>query len=149
MIKAKLNTMILLDIPLCETIYNKFRENHAKYPGTMGEPLPLFNLRFSGVLESIIESARLISDLLSHDIVEIAVTYLVHLAKSQAFSNGNKRMAVVFTNLFLLLNGYDMTKTWFDLGKLVYLISENHSSRTEEIEKELVQIFRKIIIKTS
>ena len=57
-------------------------------------------------------------------------------------------MAVVFTNLFLLLNGYDMTKTWFDLGKLVYLISENHASRTEEIEKELIQIFRKIIIKT-
>lgn len=120
-----------------------------KYPGTMGEPLPPFNLRFPGVLETIVESAKLKSDLLSHGVIETAVTYLVHFAKSQAFPNGNKRMAVVFTNLFLIKNNYDMNKTWFELGKLVILISEDHSHRIDDIEKSLVPLFREIIVKKS
>ena len=97
----------------------------------------------------MIESVKLKASLLSYDAIEAATHYYVHLAKSQAFLNGNKRMAVVLTDMFLYLNGLELQKGWFDLADLTLLISEDHTNNVGEIGEFVVPIFRKIIKKSN
>lgn len=52
------NPKTWLNIPLCESIYNIFRDN-LEVILPHGEPLPSFSTRYSGRLESIINFADL------------------------------------------------------------------------------------------
>jgi death-on-curing protein len=111
----------------------------------MGDPLPPFDTRYAGILESIIESVKLKSKLLSLDIFQIATSYYVQLAKSQAFFNGNKRMSIVLTDIFLNLNGYELSSDWWDLADLTLLVAEDSTNDIHDIVKSLTPFFKKMI----
>lgn len=142
------NPEIWLDIHLCETIYEKFRDLQAKH--TYGEPIPSFKTRYPGKLESLIESVKLKSDLLGYDVFVTGSAYYVNLARSQVFLNGNKRMAVIFSDIFFNLNGYEATNvSWLDLADLTLLVSEDKKNSSEQIIDLIVKIFKKIYLKKS
>jgi len=131
---------VWLDIRLCEIIYKDYKTLLESQPEN--EPLPDFEKRYSGVLEGILESVKLKSDKLDFDAVETAATYYVHLTKSQALFNGNKRMGIVFTNVFLYLNDLRLNVSKDLLKDLSILIAENNTVPIDEIETLMMGIFR-------
>lgn len=137
---------IWLSTTLCETIYEKFRKLQAK--NFLGEQIPPINTRYAGKLESLVESIKLKSDLLTYDIYLTGATYYVRLAKSQVFLNGNKRMSVILTDLFFELNEYEAKNiTWIDFADLTLLVSEDKKNSTDQIIKLVASVFKKIYIK--
>lgn len=144
-VKSK-KVKIWLSSVLCEIIYEKFRNYQSE--NTLGEQLPPLSTRYPGKLESLVESVKLKADLLSYDIYLVGATYYVKLARSQVFFNGNKRMAVVLTDLFFELNNYKANNnTWIDLADLTLLVSEEKEITTNEIIDLITGLFRKIYIK--
>lgn len=138
--------IIWLSTHLCETIYEKFRKYQVK--NFLGEKLPPINTRYPGKLESLVESVKLKSDLLSYDVYTVGATYYVNFAKSQVFLNGNKRMSVVLTDLFFELNNLKAKKhTWIDFADLTLLVSEDKQNTNKKIIKLIDDLFRKIYIK--
>ena len=83
----------------------------------MGEPIPPFETRFPGKLESILESVRQTfgGQLLNPTLEEAAAAYFNTLIRGHPFRNGNKRMAVLFTHYFLLAHSVDFTLTYNEL----------------------------------
>jgi len=138
------NPKTWLDTQGCENIYETFRKAQTDQK-LVGEPLPPFVTRYKGVLESIVESVRLKANLLDYDVAQTAVTYYIHLARSQAFLNGNKRMSVILTDTFLYLNDYTLTTDLVDLADLTLMISEDHNLRMEQISELLLPTFRGIV----
>lgn len=145
MTKAKspqTNTAIKLwlDLNVCENIYNSFREEYKK---SGDEPLPKFNSRYPGRLESIIESVRLRYGQLESDtqISTIASDYFVRITKSQSLLNGNKRMGVLFTSVFLYLNDYDFRFGQTRLAELSLSVASSQK-KLPELQKEIQKIFR-------
>jgi death on curing protein len=65
--------------------------------------------------ENILESAlakpqnRLVYENIKLDIIDLAATYALALAQRQSFADGNKRVSAVVTELFLELNGFDLS----------------------------------------
>lgn len=65
--------------------------------------------------ENILESAlakpqnRLACENIKLDIIDLAATYALALAQRQSFADGIKRVSAVVTELFLELNGFDLT----------------------------------------
>ena len=65
--------------------------------------------------ENILESDlakpqdRLAYENIKLDITDLAATYALALAQRQGFADGNKRVSAVVTELFLELNGFDLT----------------------------------------
>jgi prophage maintenance system killer protein len=112
-----------------------------------GEPLPPFKTRYKGVLESVIGSVQLKSEMLELNIPQTATHYYVELAKSQAFMNGNKRMSIVLTDLFLRLNGYRLASAWFDWADLTLFISELEQQSLDEIVEPLYTVFEEVVRK--
>ncbi|GJD61014.1 type II toxin-antitoxin system death-on-curing family toxin [Methylobacterium frigidaeris] len=52
------------------------------------------------------------------DICELAACYAFGLARNQGFVDGNKRVSAVVTELFLALNGYDLTANDSDVVRV-------------------------------
>lgn len=46
-----------------------------------------------------------------NDIAQLAAAYTFGIAKNHGFADGNKRTALVVTDLFLMLNGYELTSS--------------------------------------
>lgn len=112
-----------------------------------GEPLPPFKTRYQGILESILGSVQLKAELLQLNIAQTATHYYVGLAKSQAFMNGNKRMSIVLTDLFLMLNGYRLATDWFDWADLTLFVSELEQESLDEITESLYGVFEEAVNK--
>ncbi len=91
-------------------------------------------LRDEGALESA--SARPLNKVAygCDDLAEIAAAYLFGLAKNHAFIDGNKRIAIVATGVFLMDNGYEIavddgTLHEFVLGVAAGEIDEDGATR--------------------
>lgn len=143
MTKAKNRTpTVWLEISLCKLIYETYRELSTKQ-GL--EPLPSFEQRYKGSLESILESTKYKAEALNYDIPAIAACYFTHLVKSQAHFNGNKRMGVFYTIIFLDINGYRLKILRSDLTALALKLAEDKSSSTKIYEELLISYFREIV----
>ena len=145
MTKAKSRGQILwLSIDLCQNIYETFSRKY----GEVGlEPLPNFETRYPNRLESILNSVQLKADLLNFNVPRIAASYFVHFVRSQAHLNGNKRMGVIYTYVFLYLNGYDLLinqKFMFDLSLMVVTDDINEF---EKIEDAVGGVFKGLVKK--
>lgn len=46
-----------------------------------------------------------------NDVAQLAAAYTFGIAKNHGFADGNKRTALVVTDLFLMLNGYELTSS--------------------------------------
>lgn len=76
-----------------------------------------------GALESALHRPQNILHYGEADLAELAAAYALGLAKDHPFTDGNKRVSSVVTELFLRLNGFDLGLTdeqvvtlWLDLA---------------------------------
>jgi len=46
-----------------------------------------------------------------NDVAQLSAAYTFGIAKNHGFADGNKRTALVVTDLFLMLNGYELTSS--------------------------------------
>jgi death-on-curing protein len=115
------------------------------------EPIPPFEERFPNKLEGILESTRQTFDkkLLNPTVIDASAAYFNNIVRGHPFRNGNKRLAVLFTHVFVLLNNYDIDlsyKAMYNLALIIAEYSENGVS-AENTKKGLKRIFERYIVK--
>ena len=79
-------------------------EQLAEHGGAAG-------VRDVGLLESALARPRNLAHYGAPDVCELAAAYAFGLARNHPFIDGNKRSAFVATELFLMLNGWQLTAT--------------------------------------
>lgn len=65
-----------------------------------------------------------------------AACYLYFINKMHPFYNGNKRMSVFVTNIFLMMNNYELTFSddqMYELAKMVTLSSHDQTKQLHEV----------------
>lgn len=96
----------------CERIFEVFRKRLE-----LGEPIPPFNTRFQGKLEGILFSVSQTfgGSPLNGTILDASAAYFNQIIRGHPFKNGNKRMAVLFTHVFLLNHGIDYELSYAEM----------------------------------
>ena len=79
-------------------------EQLAEHGGAAG-------VRDVGLLASALARPRNLAHYGAPDVCELAAAYAFGLARNHPFIDGNKRSAFVATELFLMLNGWQLTAT--------------------------------------
>lgn len=104
-----------------EGIFNK-----AKPLIQYDEPIPPFDTRFPGKLEGILASVRQTYDgkYLNPTVLDAAAAYFYQLTTGHAFLNGNKRLAVLFTHLFLLEHNVELTISHWGLYNFAIIVAQ-------------------------
>ncbi len=69
----------------------------------------LIGLRDGNALASAVARAQQLASYGAPDFAELAASYGFGIARNHPFSDGNKRTAFVAVELFLLLNGFELT----------------------------------------
>ena len=92
---------IWLDIAV---IYAVHDEQLAEHGGSAG-------VRDSGLLESALTRPQNLTAYGQPDAIDLAAAYGFGIASNHPFIDGNKRTAFVAVELFLELNGYELTAT--------------------------------------
>jgi death-on-curing protein len=87
-----------------DVLYAIHAEQLAEHGGLAG-------LRDANALESALARAEQLAHYGSPDVAELAAAYGFGIARNHPFSDGNKRTAFVATELFLVLNGFDLQAT--------------------------------------
>lgn len=87
-----------------EVLYAVHEEQLAEHGGLAG-------LRDANALESAIARAEQLAHYGAPDAASLAAAYGFGIARNHPFSDGNKRTAFVALELFLALNGYELTAT--------------------------------------
>lgn len=90
--------MIWLDEAVVLAIHE---EQIAEHGGSRG-------IRDRGLLASALARPQSLVDYGKPDIADLAAAYAFALAMHHAFVDGNKRVSLVVTETFLLLNGYSL-----------------------------------------
>lgn len=131
-----------LNLKICENLYNLISTG---YYSNYSEILPAFNTRFPGRVESIIESIKLKSLYLDQDILEVAANYFVSLNRGHPFQNGNKRMSILCTDVFLIINNYILSVPSDVL--VTFAISINVEKESDDVIKKVVKdLFKRYAI---
>ena len=93
------NIVWILD-ELLQAVHDEQLAEHGGLPG----------IRDLGAVQSALARPR---NLASHDncddIAQLAAAYAYGIARNHGFADGNKRTALVTADLFLMLNGYELT----------------------------------------
>ncbi len=121
-----------LSLETCEIIYNEFRE----FQVTLG-PLPPFDSRYPEKLESILGSVKqhAFGVRVFPTIAEATAGYFYKVCTGHPFQNGNKRMAIIFSHIFLRLHDIDYNLSFdkmYTLATVVASASEN-GARPENV----------------
>ena len=92
-------------------------------------------LRDRGLLESAaaIPAASFAGSELHPGVIEKAAAYHFHLCSNHAFLDGNKRVAVVAAELFLLLNGLELIAEDSVVEELTIGVAERRNSKEQVI----------------
>ncbi|RPJ76677.1 MAG: type II toxin-antitoxin system death-on-curing family toxin [Alphaproteobacteria bacterium] len=130
---------VWLSIEICEAIYKAYKEVAQKVG--VEAPIPEFDTRYPNALEGVLGSVQYKSDTLNYDIKTTAAYYFVHFAKSQCFLDANKRLAVIFTNTFLRINGYRLTMPPWTLRDLAIIVAKNKSLTVEYVVEQIDDLF--------
>lgn len=95
------------------------------------EPMPAFHTRTSHRLEAVLAAPFSSFDGREQypTLAEKAAVLFYAACKDHPFQNGNKRMAVVLTNTFLMLNGYELDTDALTLYDVAYEVTETMSDR--------------------
>jgi death on curing protein len=88
-----------LSADVLRAVHEEQLVEHGGAPGTRDE----------GLFESALARPQNLAAYGEPDVFELAASYAVALAKNHPFVDGNKRTAFVAMELFLLLNGWDLT----------------------------------------
>jgi death-on-curing protein len=112
------------------------------------EPIPPFNTRYPGRLESCLAQPFQTFDgkYLHYTFIERAAVLFYMIASSQCFVNGNKRMAVTLTTVFFFIN-----KRWIDipprsLYDLACSVGASDTADQDAICKILIDTFKKFVV---
>jgi death-on-curing protein len=68
---------------------------------------------------------------LHEDIPHMAAAYLFHLATTQGFMDGNKRVALWCAIMFLRVNGYTLDVSPLEMYELTMQVANNKMDKTE------------------
>ncbi len=100
------------------------------------EPLPEFHTRYAQKLEAIlsIPETEVFGRETHPTLVEKAACYLYYIIKNHPFLNGNKRVAVIATYVFLRLNDHELTASWEDIYDFAISISQPSTNHEKEFK---------------
>jgi death-on-curing protein len=90
-------------------------------------------VRDIGLLQSAtaMPQAQFGGQYLHPDLYEMAAAYLYHVALNHPFVDGNKRVAVMAADIFLLINGIQLTVTEDDFTELVLKVAQRKMEKPE------------------
>ena len=90
---------------LDEIVLSVHEEQLAEHGGLAG-------VRDSGAVQSALARPRNLAEYEDcNDIARLAAAYAFGIVKNHGFADGNKRTALVVTDLFLMLNAYELTSS--------------------------------------
>ena len=90
-------------------------------------------VRDIGLLQSAtaMPQAQFGGQYLHSDLYEIAAAYLYHIALNHPFVDGNKRVAAMAADIFLLMNGIQLTAGETDFTELVLKVAQRKMEKPE------------------
>ncbi len=91
----------------------------------------LSGIRDEGLLESALARPQNLWGYETPDIVDLAAAYGFGLARNHPFADGNKRTSLVVTELFLELNGWELTAADADIVHVWMELADSRSDITE------------------
>lgn len=106
-----------------------------------GEPIPPFNTRFPGSLESCLKTPfqKFDNKSLYAGIVLKAAALFYLMVKNHPFQNGNKRVAVLTLLVFLSENGRWLKVDNLTLYKFAKEIAETEPSKSNETMEKIIE----------
>lgn len=128
-----------LTLANCELLYGKLNQFFSDLNKKIG--LPPFSTRYFGKLESVLGGAQMASELESFDQVDLFLYYLIKLIKRHPFVDGNKRMAVICSGVYLTMEDLSLTIDQYQLYNWAILIAQSDFD-----EDELRKLIKKLII---
>ena len=84
----------------------------------------------SAVLSALARPQNLFAYENCNDVAKLAASYIYGIAKNHGFADGNKRSALVVGDLFLMLNGYELTST--PANNVLTIVAVADGSMSEE-----------------
>lgn len=101
------------------------------------EPLPNFETRFPSKLESILEipKQKFAGEDLYPSIYDKAACYFYFTIKNHPFLNGNKRLAIITTFIFLKINGFSLISPWSKMYSFALEVAKSKSDHKKEFKK--------------
>ncbi|PIS14849.1 hypothetical protein COT64_00465 [Candidatus Shapirobacteria bacterium CG09_land_8_20_14_0_10_39_12] len=135
-----------LTTKISKDIFNKF--NHLIQ---FDQPIPPFHTRDKEKFESILSSVQQTfgGKLLNSTILDASAAYLNQIVRGHPFKNGNKRIAVLLTHVFLFFHGIDFTLSFKGMYNFVLLLAKESpklaNDQTKEICRKIIQNFTKEI----
>ena len=134
-----------LTLGVCAQIFENFKRSLE-----FDEPIPPFETRFKGRLESIVESVSQTFDgkQLNPTILDAASAYFYQIISGHPFENGNKRVAVLYTHSFLLINGLDFDLSFNEIYNFAVVVAMSGKGKVEVKEvrdfcSEVIEKFTK------
>ncbi|WP_046867025.1 type II toxin-antitoxin system death-on-curing family toxin [Microvirga massiliensis] len=91
----------------------------------------LSGIRDEGLLESALARPQNLWGYGTPDIVDLAAAYGFGIARNHPFADGNKRTSLVVTELFLELNGWELTAADADIVHVWMELADSQSDITE------------------
>jgi death on curing protein len=114
------------------------------------EPMPEFGTRYPGRLESCLEQPFQTyngKDLYGKDICSKASVLFYLVIKNHPFENGNKRMAVTLTLVFLFINGYWIKAEPEELYDVALDVARSKPNQKDAIMDALKTVLEEYIYK--
>lgn len=126
-------------------IVDEYRHHFKEFD----DPLPDLTLCHQGKLESVIAIPQKTFGTkdLYPSIFEKAACYLYFINKLHPFFNGNKRMSVFVTSIFLMMNGFELTFTdqqVYEYAQSVTLSSHDQTKKIKSISHDLRKHARRL-----
>lgn len=129
-----------LTTKISKDIFDKF--NHLIQ---FDEPIPPFDSRFPGKLEGILNSVKqtFSGENLNPTVLDASAAYFNQIIRGHPFKNGNKRIAILLTHVFLLVHGIDFILSYkgmynFALGIAKYSVKYD-AAMTKLICKRIIK----------
>lgn len=93
-------------------------------------------LRDSGLLESAVAMPQSMfsGEYLHGELPEMAAAYLYHLCCNHPFVDGNKRVALAASEVFLVANGYELNASDDELEEMTLGVASGEVSKAEVVE---------------
>ena len=88
-------------------------------------------IRYQSSLEACVERPKQYHFYEGYEIPEIAAVYMFGINDGHVFTDGNKRTSLLVSELFLRINGYQLTASSEELEDIALRIADNKSSLDE------------------
>lgn len=127
---------LVLTIADCEIAYTKLSEYFAQ------NPLPNFAKRYEGRLEAVLGNIQqeVFGKKLYPSIGSAAAALFVLIIKDHPFTDGNKRIAVLLTDFYCMLNKVQLTLSFKEMYSLALLVAEDQKLPFDTLKSQVEAI---------